>query len=894
MLRALAGEDVPAVRHYVPTEFVARESCGCRPTLRAAPRDVISATSCAEDLRQGLTGLLLDETAGQDDKDAVDMAAATVAEAIEAVDRSVAQPPAPADLDRAWESLYTRAPTEAGISGVIREVRIAARARHGQAAQLEDFVHEAVLGMARVQMRAQLAGAESLRALLRTQYDVGLDLLRSHEEDPRSLRWLSGTSARAACFGAWTTPADGSPRELTVLSTYSRTRHDDAGEAIGVQTGVRDFPPVAVTDVESRSAEKVILYVVPVNARDSDWGILAVVGPLEIHFAQGHETFNLWAGLLSVALDHEAVLHSLRRQREDLVSSYQRERELVAEIGISEQRYALAARAANDGLWDWDFQKGTIYFSPRWKALLGYAEDAIGDDPSEWFSRIHPDDRVLFDQALERHRGDPTTAWEHECRMQRADGSFSWMLCRGLVIAEPGGPVLRMVGSLTDVTDRVELERRLRHDALYDNLTGLPNRALFLERLDRAVELAKRRPDYQFAVLFLDLDGFKVVNDSLGHLAGNELLVGIAERLQLSLRTNDTAARFGGDEFAVLLNDVKRPADITLVAERLQAELSAPFTLEGHEVVVSAGIGIAASVTGYDRAEDVLRDADIAMYRAKGFGNGKHVVFDVAMHERAVRRLRLETDLRTAIEREEFVMHYQPIVRLGDATVVGYEALLRWQSPDHGLVSPADFLPMAEETGLIVPIGRWVLATAAAQAASWRRSGQDVAVSVNISNRQFWHGDVVEQVKEVLAANDLSPDGLRLEITEGIVMHKPGPAERMLQEIAQLGVALDVDDFGTGYSSLEVLHRFPIAALKIDRSFVVRIEDDVKSGELVRAIVMMAMSLGMDVVAEGIETETQDAYLRTLGCSYGQGYLYGRPAPAEKLLVTPSRIPLPR
>jgi diguanylate cyclase (GGDEF)-like protein/PAS domain S-box-containing protein len=602
-----------------------------------------------------------------------------------------------------------------------------------------------------------------------------------------------------------------------------------------------------------------------------------------MHFAQGRETFNLWAGLLSVALDHEAVLHSLRHQREDLASSYQRERQLVTDIGVSEQRYALAARAANDGLWDWDFQTGTIYYSPRWKALLGYAEDAITDDPAEWFSRVHVDDKLQFEQALERHRGDPTTPWEHECRMQRADGTYSWMLCRGLVVNVPGGPVTRMVGSLTDVTDRVELETRLRHDALYDNLTGLPNRALFLERLDRAVELAKRRPDYQFAVLFLDLDGFKVVNDSLGHLAGNELLIGIAKRLQLSLRTNDTAARFGGDEFAVLLNDVKRTSDITLVAERLQAELSAPFTLDGHQVVVSAGIGIAASGTGYNSAEDVLRDADIAMYRAKGSGHGQHVVFDVAMHERAVRRLRLETDLRGAIDRSEFVLHYQPIVRLGDGSVAAYEALIRWQSPERGLVSPADFLPLAEETGLIVPIGRWVLATAAAQVAAWRREGHDVAVSVNVSNRQFWHGDLVEQVREVLALHSLSPVGLRLEITEGVVMHKPGPAERMLQDIARLGVALDVDDFGTGYSSLEVLHRFPIAALKIDRSFVVRIEQDVKSGELVRAIVMMAISLGMDVVAEGIETETQDAYLRTLGCSYGQGYLYGRPVPANEI-----------
>jgi EAL domain-containing protein (putative c-di-GMP-specific phosphodiesterase class I) len=280
------------------------------------------------------------------------------------------------------------------------------------------------------------------------------------------------------------------------------------------------------------------------------------------------------------------------------------------------------------------------------------------------------------------------------------------------------------------------------------------------------------------------------------------------------------------------------------------------------------------------------------MYRAKGTGNGAHVVFDVGMHERAVRRLQLEAGLRRAIERDEFVLHYQPIVRLADRTVSAYEALLRWQSPDHGLVSPAEFLPMAEETGLIVPIGRWVLETAAAQVAQWRRDGLDVTVSVNISNRQFWHGDIVEQVHDVLSTHRLDPSALRIEITEGVVMHKPGPAERMLHDIAACGVALDVDDFGTGYSSLEVLHRFPISALKIDRSFIVRIEEDPKSGELVRAIVMMAGSLGMEVVAEGIESTMQDAYLRALGCSYGQGFLYGRPVPAADVVQSAALVPL--
>jgi diguanylate cyclase (GGDEF)-like protein/PAS domain S-box-containing protein len=881
VLAQLRGEAVAPLRYTQPTAFVPRQSCGCEAVLRIGAPVFARPTERGVTLGDRLVEALVDRGSPAGTAHAVRSAATTLERAASAVTRGGSGPTA-AEVDAAWQTLYRAGPDESQLAAVIREIRDVARPNAGSSIVVENFILESVLALTRVQVRAQMAGAETLRTLLRTQYDVGMDLLRSHEEDPRALGWMTGTSARAACFAEWVTPPGGGLPTLRVVGTYAADGTAALEKMVGLTCTTAEFPPQVLTDAHGVHADE-ILYVVPVNANNSDWGMLAVIGPVETDFAQGRETFNLWAGLLSVTLDHESVMQSLRVQREEVAQAYHRERDLVEEIRVSEQRYALAARAANDGLWDWDFATGTIYYSPRWKALLGYAEDAIGDDPDEWFSRIHADDRPGFELSLERHRNDPGATMEYECRIRAADGAYLWMLCRGLAIPDPDGPVNRMVGSLTDVTDRKELEEQLRHDALYDDLTGLPNRTLFIERLDRAVELAKRRTDYRFAVLFLDLDGFKVVNDSLGHLAGDELLIGIAGRLQGALRTNDTAARFGGDEFAVLLNDVRRTSDITLVAERLQEQLSMPFTLDGHQVVVSAGIGIAVSSTGYVSAEDVLRDADIAMYRAKGSGNGAHVVFDVGMHERAVRRLQLETGLRRAIEREEFVLHYQPIVRLGDQTVCGYEALLRWQSPEHGLVSPAEFLPMAEETGLIVPIGRWVLETAAAQVARWRSEGRNVAVSVNISNRQFWHGDIVEQVRDVLSAHLLDPSALRIEITEGVVMHKPGPAERILHDLAAHGVALDVDDFGTGYSSLEVLHRFPISALKIDRSFIVRIEEDSKSGELVRAIVMMASSLGMEVVAEGIETSTQDAYLRALGCSYGQGFLYGRPRPANEI-----------
>ncbi|MDQ1681369.1 MAG: hypothetical protein QOI42_2228, partial [Frankiaceae bacterium] len=556
VLAQLRGEAVEPVRHTQPIEFIPRQSCGCEAVLRIGAPVFARPTERGVTFGDRLVGALVRPGSPAGTARSVREAASTVERAASAVTRG-GTCPTPAEIDAAWQALYRAGPDEMQLAAVIREIRDIARPNAGSSIVVENFILESVLALTRVQVRTQIAGAEALRTMLRTQYDVGMDLLRSHEADPRALAWLTGTSARAACYGEWVTPPGGGVPTLRIVGTHAADNSEQLAGIIGTTTSIADFPPPLLTELHGVREDE-ILYMLPVNANNSDWGMLAVVGPLETDFAQGRETFNLWAGLLSMTLDHESVMASLRVQREEVAQAYHRERDLVEEIRMSEQRYALAARAANDGLWDWDFATGTMYYSPRWKALLGYAEEAIGDDPDEWFSRIHPDDRHGFELTLERHRNDPGVTMEHECRIRASDDSYRWMLCRGLVIAQPDGPVTRMVGSLTDVTDRKKLEEQLRHDALYDDLTGLPNRTLFLERLDRAVELAKRRTDYRFAVLFLDLDGFKVVNDSLGHLAGNELLIGIAGRLQGALRTNDTAARFGGDEFAVLLNDVRR------------------------------------------------------------------------------------------------------------------------------------------------------------------------------------------------------------------------------------------------------------------------------------------------------------------------------------------------
>jgi len=428
-----------------------------------------------------------------------------------------------------------------------------------------------------------------------------------------------------------------------------------------------------------------------------------------------------------------------------------------------------------------------------------------------------------------------------------------------------------------------ETKEHFRHAAFQDSLTGLPNRAMFTELLKAEIESSKRRCEHMFAVLFLDLDRFKNINDSLGHTHGDLLLVAFAERLERTLRPIDTLARFGGDEFAILLSGMSDATDAVRVAQRIQDELSQPFVLDKNSAFATASIGIALSSSGYDRPDDILRDADIAMYRAKENGKARYEVFDHDMHASAVSRLQLESDLRQAIERNEFCVYYQPIVSLETGRLAGFEALVRWNHPRRGLVSPADFIPVAEETGLIVPIGEWVLNEACARVRQWQidsPSHRSLSLSVNLSARQVAQPDLLNRIKEALENSKLNSHCLKLEITESVVMENAEAAAQMFKQLRSLGVQLSIDDFGTGYSSLSYLHRFPLNYLKIDRSFVSRLTTD-NDNAIVRTISTLARNLGMEVIAEGIETEEQFQQLKMLGCEYGQGYLFSRPVANE-------------
>jgi diguanylate cyclase (GGDEF)-like protein/PAS domain S-box-containing protein len=557
-------------------------------------------------------------------------------------------------------------------------------------------------------------------------------------------------------------------------------------------------------------------------------------------------------------------------------------------LRLSEERYALAVRGANDGIWDWDLRAETVYFSPRWKAMLGHREDEVGDSSSEWFDRVHPRDLERLWNEIEDHVAGRTEHFQSEHRVLHSDGTYLWVLTRGLGVRDGSGKVHRMAGSQSDITARKQAEERLVHDAFHDALTGLPNRALLLDRIEQRIGRMRRRSGTRFALLFLDLDGFKLVNDSLGHQAGDQLLICLGRRLTACLRGCDTVARLGGDEFVVLIDDVEEEADATSLADRIHVELRPPFLLNDFELITTVSIGIVLAGPTYECAEELLRDADIAMYRAKGRGKAGHAVFHEEMLASAVSRMRLEADLRQALARQEFVLFYQPVVSLDASRVVGFEALVRWRHPIQGNVPPDEFIPIAEETRLIQPLGLWILREAIEQLMRWQKehwARPPLSMNVNLSRRQFLQPDLIYQIKRVLLETGVDPRCLCLEITENSIMEDVEAALEGLGRLRELGVRVAIDDFGKGYSSLSFLHEFPCDLLKLDRTFVSRIGVGGDNDEIVRTILALARGLRLGVVAEGVETERQRDHLRELGCAYAQGFLFSRPIDANSCIA---------
>ncbi|MEO3816565.1 EAL domain-containing protein [Plantactinospora sp. B24E8] len=760
-LRALAGEEVESRVYRVPTSFQPRESCGCPDTLTPATLPAVvtsevSAASCAAELVLAVPPS--QDPADRASRATIARAGALIAAALTATADGTPGPDL-VELRQALVDLqtrYRRHPED--VVQLMRHIRrfggeLAARVGRDDrdaAGRVRAGTENLLLTLAQSRPRARRIEENEFLTTLKMLYTVSKSLLLSHERDPRGLAWIQDTDARAGCLGLWSDRDDdagadqGVERSLDVVAMFERDRGPVPTPAEPVSPHA--FPPAELVALADLDADQMV-YVAPLNIGTRDWGMLAIVGPIEADRETGREMMNQWAALLAIALDHDDVLKSLRTQ-----------------------------------------------------------------------------------------------------------------------------------------------EELMRRAALYDPLTGLANRTLFLDRLEQAIAGHIRQPDRHYSVLLLDLDGFKWVNDSLGHLAGDRLLVQVADRIRASTGEADVAARFGGDEFAILLPDPPGDPGPVVMAERIRAALDVPFRLGEEEFVVSASIGISRSTGGYRCAEDVIRDADTAMYSAKSQRKGSHAVFDVAMHERVVGRLRTEAELHRALETGAFELHYQPIVRLDDGRTHAFEALVRWRHPVRGLVGPDDFLPIAEESGLMPSLGRWTLAEACRQIAAWRACGlapDGLRMSVNVSNRQFWHTRLLADVEESLRAVSLDPSALIIEITEGVIVHDVPAARTKLAALHEMGVQLHIDDFGTGYSSLQALHHLTIDAFKIDRSFVAPLATDGRSRELVRSIVSMGLNLGLELVAEGIETPAQRDQLRRHGCHHGQGYLFAGPlvgAEAEALL----------
>jgi PAS domain S-box-containing protein len=622
-------------------------------------------------------------------------------------------------------------------------------------------------------------------------------------------------------------------------------------------------------------------------------GILSLTFPGFHLPTEGAYSLNLneWVrGLAALVLLFD--IYTVYQQRQ-----LQRIRRKLAE---REHLFELITENAADMIAVIDRNGQRLYNSPAYQKVLGYGPEELAATSS--MDQIHPDDRA---RVLEASAKAGTTGRGEllEYRIRHKDGSWRFLESTASAIRGPEGETSGLVIVNRDITERKRAEEKLAHQSFHDGLTDLPNRALFLDRLQRTVTLSRRHTDFKFAVLFIDIDEFKVFNDSLGHDAGDALLVQIAQRLAASLRGADTVSRLrlginaepvasestlarpGGDEFTVLIEDLHDPSDAIRVAERIQQRLALPFDLNGQQIVLTVSIGIAFSGKTEAEAQDVLRDAEIAMYRAKSTGKARCEVFDHAMHAGAIKRLQLETDLRKALELNQFQVYYQPIISLGSGQIVGFEALSRWQRPE-GLVMPGDFIAVADETGIILAINRQLLYDACRQLNSWQSlflSDPPLTLNVNITPKEFAQPDLAAQIGKTLQETGLDPRRLNLEITETIAMTDAAKSDVVLSQLKALGVSLDIDDFGTGYSSLSRLQRFPVDTLKIDRAFISRVDTDLETREIVRIIVMLAHGLRLKVVAEGVETQVQADLLKEIGCELAQGYLYSKPVPAEAI-----------
>jgi len=560
----------------------------------------------------------------------------------------------------------------------------------------------------------------------------------------------------------------------------------------------------------------------------------------------------------------------------------------------SEERFRLVARATNDAIRDWNIVANTVWWSESVRTLFGYAKGEVQVEPAWWKERIHPEDQERVSSSVCAFLEGDEKFWSDEYRYRRADDSYAVVIDRAFILRDEQGKPVRMIGSMMDITERKKAEERINYLAFYDAVTGLPNRTLFEDRLPQALHLANRNKQ-MVAVMLLELDCFKAINDTLGHVAGDWLLRDVAQRLASCVRGSDTVARFSADGFSLLLTQITGREAVVRIADRTEKNaleiaqsilevLKSPFTLDGRELYVTASMGIGLYPNDGTEPQTLLKNAGVALHSVKAHGGNGYQFYTETMNATAVENLAFESGLRRALEREEFVLHYQPQVEICTGRIVAVEALIRWQSPHSGFIGPSDFIPLTENNGLIVPIGEWVLRTASKQIMSWQADGLPaLRVSVNISPRQFEQPNLVERVGQILDETGLDPANLELELTESSIMRNAERAIVTLHRLRAMNIQIAIDDFGAGYSSLSYLKRFPINRLKIDRSFVSDATSDPTDAAIIMAIITLSQNLRLKVLAEGVETEEQLRFLRLLRCDEFQGYLFSKPLPADEV-----------
>jgi diguanylate cyclase (GGDEF)-like protein/PAS domain S-box-containing protein len=625
---------------------------------------------------------------------------------------------------------------------------------------------------------------------------------------------------------------------------------------------------------------------VPISYQNKPLGVLSVN-----NYQQKRSFTKRDEIMLTSLADYASIAIENANSFEQAQKELEKRKRISEALRKSEERYALAVRGTNDGLWDWDLISDEIYYSPRWKEILGYRQNTIKQEPSEWFQRVKCDDLDQLKHDISVHIRSQTSHFENEHRLLHKDGTYRWVLCRGASKFNTAGEAVRLAGSIADITDRKKAEQQLLHDALHDALTDLPNRQLFLDHLDQSLQKMKRKQDYGFAVLFLDIDDFKDINDSIGHQIGDLFLIELSQILKKGLRSVDILARFGGDEFLILLEDVQDEADVRRVTNWIMERFSQPFNIAGHEINSSVSIGVVISQPDYTNTQEIIRNADIAMYAAKARGRGKTKVFEKSMHQHFLKRLNFESGLQTAIQKNELIVYYQPIVTLGTGKLIGFEALVRWRHPNRGILEPIEFIKLAEETGLILEIDHRVLFEACQQIQIWNEKyNRDFTISVNFSGKHVSDPNLLSVIKKAIAKTNLKPQNLKIEITERSIIAQNQITSAAFKEMQNLGIQMQIDDFGVGYSSLGYLNSLPINALKIDQTFIGGICSGSSHRDIVEAIILLTKRFNVEVIAEGIETKEQLEELRNLGCQSGQGYLIAIPMSASDIDSLIARI----